>query len=236
MDIKEVVSGLPNRMAKFYKHIYVVNKATDEFYEVHYEGSKTKVSVKKPFKEINSLLNDYEGYSIESILISEKRVYKSSKHGEDLIIVDSIGDYKVIYIINIEKPRELSSSKHKIIVADDSSVITNFLSKIFSNEYEVLIAHNGDETIKLIEDNNILEIYGCFIDLNMPVSSGYKVLDYFKENDLFKAVPVSVISGEDDVETVSKITIEYDIVDMLQKPFSKDAAQNILTKTINFNK
>ena len=70
----------------------------------------------------------------------------------------------------------------------------------------------------------------------MPISSGYKVLDYFKKNDLFKVIPVSVISGEDDVDIVSKITIEYDIVDLLQKPFSKDAAKNIVTKTINFKK
>ena len=236
MDIKEIISGLPNAIAKFYKHIYVINKTTDEFYEVEYEGSKTKVSARKPYKEVDNVFSDYQGATVSSIVVSDKRIYKTNDNGEDLIIVDKVGDYQVIYIISIEEPREQGTEKHKIIVADDSSVITNFLSKIFSREYNVLIAHNGDDAIKLIEDNNILDIYGCFIDLNMPVSSGYKVLDYFKEHDLFKAVPVSIISGEDNVETVSKITIEYDIVDMLQKPFSRDAAENILTKTINFNK
>ena len=167
------------------------------------------------------------------IMIYDYTVKKGN--GEDLILVSSIGDYKIVYIITLIEATKNSNMK-KIIVADDSPVITNFLYKIFKNEYEVLIAHNGDETIKLLEENDHNDIVGCFTDLKMPISSGYKVLDYFKKNNLFKSIPISVISGEDDVDIVNKITIEYEIVDLLQKPFSKEAAQNIVAKTIQFRK
>ena len=234
MDIKEIVSNIPNDLSRLIKNIYVINNDDNTLYSINYKGNKTTIGPKKEYKEINDLLSGYKETPVQ-ILSNSKGKYETENNGEDFIVVSSIGNSKIVYIIPLidDTPSE---GKKKIIVADDSPVVTNFLYKIFKDDYDVLIAHNGDETIKLLEDNNHDEIAACFTDLKMPVSSGYKVLDYFKKNDLFKVIPVSVISGEDDVDIVSKITIEYDIVDLLQKPFSKDAAKNIVTKTINFGK
>lgn len=234
MDIKEIVSNIPSDLSKLIKNIYVINKDDNTLYSINYKGNKTTIGPKKEYKEINNLLRDYKETPVQ-ILSNEKGKYETENNGEDFIVVSTIDSYKIVYIIPLVSD-SLSGDKKKIIVADDSPVVTNFLYKIFKDDYDVLIAHNGDETIKLLEDNNKEEIAACFTDLKMPISSGYKVLDYFKKNDLFKVIPVSVISGEDDVDIVSKITIEYDIVDLLQKPFSKDAAKNIVTKTINFKK
>jgi CheY-like chemotaxis protein len=234
MDIKEIVSNIPSDLSKLIKNIYVINKDDNTLYSINYKGHKTTIGPKKEYKEINNLLRDYKETPVQ-ILSNEKGKYETENNGEDFIVVSTIDSYKIVYIIPLVSD-SLSGDKKKIIVADDSPVVTNFLYKIFKDDYDVLIAHNGDETIKLLEDNNKEEIAACFTDLKMPISSGYKVLDYFKKNDLFKVIPVSVISGEDDVDIVSKITIEYDIVDLLQKPFSKDAAKNIVTKTINFKK
>lgn len=234
MDIKEVVSKIPNDLSRIIKNIYVTNKEENSLYSINYKGNKTTIEPKKEYKEINNVLSIYKETPM-TILSSFKGRYQTKKNGEDLIIISNIDKYKIIYIINLlEDSKDIG--KKKIIVADDSPVVTNFLYKIFKEDYDVLIAHNGDETIKLLEDNDSKDIAACFTDLKMPISSGYKVLDYFKKNDLFKTIPVSVISGEDDVDIVSKITIEYDIVDLLQKPFSKDAAKNIVTKTIQFKK
>lgn len=234
MDIKEIVSNIPSDLSKLIKNIYVINKDDNTLYSINYKGNKTTIGPKKEYKEINDLLRGYKETPVQ-ILSNEKGKYETENNGEDFIVVSTIDSYKIVYIIPLVSD-SLSGDKKKIIVADDSPVVTNFLYKIFKDDYDVLIAHNGDETIKLLEDNNKEEIAACFTDLKMPISSGYKVLDYFKKNDLFKVIPVSVISGEDDVDIVSKITIEYDIVDLLQKPFSKDAAKNIVTKTINFKK
>lgn len=234
MDIKEIVSNIPNDLSKLIKNIYVINNDDNTLYSINYKGNKTAIGPKKEYKEINSILSSYKETPVQ-ILSQEKGKYETKNNGEDLIVVSTIGDYKIVYIIPLVEDTP-SGDKKKIIIADDSPVVTNFLYKIFKDDYDVLIAHNGDETIKLLEDNNHEDIAGCFTDLKMPISSGYKVLDYFKKNDLFKVIPVSVISGEDDVDIVSKITIEYDIVDLLQKPFSKDAAKNIVSKTINFRK
>ena len=118
-----------------------------------------------------------------------------------------------------------------IIVADDSMIVKNIVEKALSDEYVVLKAGNGKEAIKHITDKKY-NIVGMLLDLNMPESDGFMVLNYFKNNNLFKKYPISIISGDDTRDTIQK-AFNYDIVDMLNKPFSKDNIKNIVNKMIH---
>jgi len=119
-----------------------------------------------------------------------------------------------------------------IIVADDSMIVKNIVEKAIDEEYIVLKASNGKEAIKHITDKKY-DIVGILLDLNMPDSDGFMVLNYFKNNNLFKKYPIVIISGDDAKETINK-AFTYDIVDMLNKPFSKDNINNMVNKIINF--
>lgn len=119
-----------------------------------------------------------------------------------------------------------------IIVADDSMIVKNIVEKAIDDEYMVLKASNGKEAIKHITDKKY-EIIGMLLDLNMPESDGFMVLNYFKNNNLFRKYPIVIISGDDTKETIEK-AFTYDIVDMLNKPFSKDNINNMVNKIINF--
>ena len=119
-----------------------------------------------------------------------------------------------------------------IIVADDSMIVKNIVEKAIDDEYMVLKASNGKEAIKHITDKKY-EIIGMLLDLNMPESDGFMVLNYFKNNNLFKKYPVVIISGDDTKETIEK-AFTYDIVDMLNKPFSKDNINSMVNKIMNF--
>jgi len=119
-----------------------------------------------------------------------------------------------------------------IIVADDSMIVKNIVEKAIDDEYMVLKASNGKEAIKHITDKKY-DVVGIFLDLNMPESDGFMVLNYFKNNNLFKKYPIVIISGDDTKETIEK-AFSYDIVDMLNKPFSKDNINNMLNRIINF--
>jgi len=118
-----------------------------------------------------------------------------------------------------------------IIIADDSMIIRNIIEKALSDEYVVLKATNGKEAIKHITDKKY-DIVGMLLDLNMPESDGFIVLNYFKNNNLFKKYPIVIISGDDTKETIEK-AFTYDIVDMLNKPFSSDNIKNMVNKMIN---
>jgi len=123
------------------------------------------------------------------------------------------------------------NKKKYLLVVDDSVIITNFVKKIFNEAFEVLVAKDGNEAIQIVKakkDN----IVGMLLDLDMPNCNGFEVLEYFKQKDLFKKISVSLLTGEDSKESISK-AFEYPIVDMLSKPFNAEKARNIIEKMIS---
>ena len=125
--------------------------------------------------------------------------------------------------------------RNKIIIADDSPVITNFFSKIFRNEFEVLVARDGKEVLDIIDKYAGENLVGLFLDLQMPGMNGFEVLDYFKEHDLFKTLPVSIISGEDSEDGIKRAMSYEGVVDMIQKPFDATSIRAIVDKTVAFS-
>ncbi len=118
-----------------------------------------------------------------------------------------------------------------ILVVDDSNVVRNFVYKIFSNEYDVLIANDGKEALDIIRANVDDKIVGMLLDLNMPNVDGFQVLDYFKQANLFSRIPVAIITGEGTQNNIQR-AYQYPIVDMLQKPFNEVNVKNIVDKLI----
>jgi len=239
MDFKRIVEGLPSSVASLFDSIYLVNKTTNECYKINYDGSQIKVSINKGYNEIISVLTNYQDNPLTLIETNDKvsRVFTSNT-GDVFITSITNENYKLIFMLKVInnvsitlEPTNEVSTKKALLVADDSPIITNFFKRIFENTYEVIVASNGDEAIKLYEAN-MHNIVGCFIDLQMPIKTGYDVLEYFKNNNLFAVTPVSVISGEDDGARIEELTTNYNIVDMLQKPFSQEAAINIVNKTV----
>lgn len=121
-----------------------------------------------------------------------------------------------------------------IIVADDSMIVRNIIEKALSNDYVVLKATNGKEAINHIIERKY-EIMGILLDLSMPEYDGFMVLNYFKNNNLFKRYPVAIISGDDSKDTITR-AFSYDIVDMLNKPFSTDNIRSMIGKMVALKK
>ena len=119
----------------------------------------------------------------------------------------------------------------KILVADDSRIISNIVERAFQGEYEVLVASNGKEAIDIIKNDVSDEIIGLLLDLNMPVVDGFAVLDYFKDNNLFARIPVSIITGDVQKERIEK-AFTYGIVDVLSKPFTFENVRGEVAKLI----
>lgn len=120
-----------------------------------------------------------------------------------------------------------------IIVADDSMIIQKIIEDGLKGEYIVLKASKGTDVVSLLMNNYNINIVGVLLDLNMPGSDGFMVLDYFKHNNLFKRYPVVIISGDDTKETIDR-AFTYNIVDMLNKPFSTENIKEAVNKMISF--
>ncbi len=120
--------------------------------------------------------------------------------------------------------------KKTILVVDDSNIIINFIENIVKDEYNVVRANNGIEAVNMIEEG----IYAILLDLNMPKSSGIDVLKYLKDNDLMEKIPVVIITGNNTKEAVSEV-IGYNVLDVLNKPFTVDNIKKVMTLIENFH-
>ena len=128
-----------------------------------------------------------------------------------------------------EAAPEVKSENISILIVDDSDIIQNFIKKTFAENFNVITASDGAEAIRVIETNS--DIAAMLLDLNMPNVDGFKVLEYMKEKDLFKNLPVSIITGNDSKDTDLR-AFDYPIVDILKKPFNDISIKNILERTL----
>lgn len=134
---------------------------------------------------------------------------------------------------NVENTHKAYEAK-TILVADDSSIVRNFVTRIFSDSYKVAIAEDGKEALDIIKVNQDNDnLVAILLDLNMPILDGFAVLDYMQENKLFKKLPVSIITGDSTKKTIDK-AFTYNIIDMLGKPFNEKDIKRVVEKTIYF--
>jgi len=115
-----------------------------------------------------------------------------------------------------------------VLVVDDSDVISNFIKKVFT-EYNIIVARDGFEAITIIETTS--KVCGMLLDLNMPNVDGFSVLDYMQNHKLLEKIPTSIITGVNDDETIKK-AFEYNIVDVLKKPFNEASIRTVIEKTL----
>lgn len=176
-------------------------------------------------QEMKSKIND-SYYIIENfdklaqVVLKTKNIVKAYMSDVDKLSTEKI-------VSNTD-----SYDSKTILVVDDSNIIRNFVKRIFSDDYAVGVAEDGEEAIDIIEKNkNNSNIVAILLDLNMPKVDGFKVLDYMQENNLFEKIPVSIISGDSTKETIDR-AFTYKIVDMLSKPFNNDDVKRVVEKTI----
>lgn len=184
---------------------------------------------------VHSLKSDakYLGFNELAELAYEQEVASKANNLEEVNekfknLLDAIDKYTKIATTYLNSGKRIK----KIIVADESTVISNVVKKSFEGVYEVLVAKNGGEAINYIQNNIYDDIYGLVLDLNMPEVDGFAVLDYFKDNDLFKKIPVFIITGEVEESKIEKAK-SYDIVDVISKPFTMENVRKSIESVIN---
>ena len=65
-------------------------------------------------------------------------------------------------------------------------------------------------------------------------SNGIDVLKYLNDNDLIDKVPVVIITGNDTKDAIKEV-IGYQVLDVLNKPFSVDNIKRVLSLIENFH-
>ncbi len=105
----------------------------------------------------------------------------------------------------------------KVLIADDEIDLTRALGAILKySEYEVKIANNGEEALKIAE-NEKFDI--LILDVMMPKMTGIEVVEELRKKNI--NTPILMLTAkaetEDKVEGLDKGADDY-----LTKPFEKD--------------
>ena len=183
------------------------------------------------------IYNIFEANTESNLRIDDVETYINS------ILTNLTSNYKELKQSLTKKAINLSGQSGKsIMIVDDDLVTRTMLKKIFVEEYNIIEATNGREAIDIIKANSNKSVYekttnivGMFLDLTMPVADGFQVLDFMTENNMLSSIPVIIISGDYEKETRNR-AYNYNIADMIEKPFDFQIIKHRINNFINLYK
>ncbi len=114
---------------------------------------------------------------------------------------------------------EMDISGVKVMVIDDSKTIRRTAESLLKKAgCEVSTATDGFEALAMIADHHPDVI---FVDIMMPRLDGYQTCALIKHNDVFKNIPVIMLSSKDGLFDRARGRI-VGSEQYLTKPFTKD--------------
>lgn len=82
----------------------------------------------------------------------------------------------------------------RILIVDDDNLLRDFYSKVIVAEgYAAVAVGNGDDAIAELEKDSDFAL--AIIDLLMPVRTGWELIEFMKEHDEYKNIPVIALTG-----------------------------------------
>ena len=106
--------------------------------------------------------------------------------------------------------------KPRILIADDEEGIRESLNLILGEDYDLVFARDGEETLAKLSR----ELFGlALLDIKMPKLDGLEVLKRLKQDGV--RTPVLVLTAYQSVE-LAKEAVKLGAMDYLPKPFERD--------------
>ncbi len=113
---------------------------------------------------------------------------------------------------------EIDNTRHTILVVEDSSEMRYYLGKELSGEYNTLLASNGEEGLKIVQEQKVDLVIS---DIMMPVMDGCELCNRIKSDVELCHIPVILLTAAVGVETRIE-TLRMGADGYIEKPFSID--------------
>ncbi len=109
--------------------------------------------------------------------------------------------------------------KPEVLVVDDSKVIRLAAKKMLGSEYTIHLAEDGLVGWELLQQNHSVSV--VFTDLSMPNLNGMELLNNIRgsSNDHIANLPVIIMTGHDDSDSVKQDVFDAGATDFITKPF-----------------
>lgn len=120
--------------------------------------------------------------------------------------------------------------KKKIMLVDDKATIAKVIAVYLGREFEVIYFENPITAIEWMKEGNTPDL--IITDINMPLMRGDEFLRFIKGDNLYKEIPVIILSGEDSSSDRIRL-LEEGADDYIVKPFNPMELQVRVKKILN---
>jgi len=117
-----------------------------------------------------------------------------------------------------------------LLFVDDNKDLCEFMSDSLADEYTVLLAHNGQQALDLLQENEVAIVVS---DVMMPVLSGTELCERIKTTIQWSHIPVILLTARAAEEHQIK-GLEIGADDYLTKPFNLNVLKLRIRKFIEW--
>lgn len=111
-----------------------------------------------------------------------------------------------------------TASKRKVLIVEDNELNREILSSVLSENFEVLMAEDGEEGLKLLA-GHYRDLSVILLDICMPVCDGFEFLKRSQSDPLLASVPVIVTTGSNQPD-VEIQCLDLGASDFIAKPYN----------------
>jgi DNA-binding response OmpR family regulator len=90
--------------------------------------------------------------------------------------------------------------KGKILIAEDEPHILELIKFTLSDSFEILEAEDGEQALKVIEENKDNPPDLVLLDVMMPRMNGYEVCEKLKSNTETKDIIITMLSAKGQIQ------------------------------------
>lgn len=162
------------------------------------------------------------------ISIPEKTNFFMSRTDEETFVKPEADDIK--YLSNII-PESIPDDRNEIqdgdrvilIIEDDTNFAKSLLDYTRKKNYKGIVSVRGDEGVELAEH---FKPQGILLDIQLPVMSGWDVMESLKTNPNTRHIPVHIMSSH----KLKNESLMKGAVDFIDKPVAIEKMQEIFKK------
>ncbi len=152
---------------------------------------------------------------------AEKALYEAKSAGKNRYVIWGDIGARCTGGIAEDSPHKVISAVHtinrwrKVLIADDDTYSQKLLRRTLERNYVVETVPDGLMALNALRDGN----YSLLItDIQMPVMTGWDLLNQMKSEEKLRDIPVIIITADDNSESEVK-ALNMGAMDVIVKPF-----------------
>ena len=213
------------------KNDILIRYGGDEFLLIMYQTDIDKAEQKLKLIQSNTAKNDIPGChgarlsaSIGAVAAHDETIGNAALRADKLMYIaknekNMVVTEKTAFRLSEDNEYIFDNQKIKqqILIVDDSRINRELLREFLGDEYRIITAADGEECIEILK-KRADSISLLLLDLVMPKTDGFGVLEYMNKEGLTDDIPVVVISCACSSECVRK-AYDLGVSDYITEPF-----------------